>query len=58
MQRLTIPMLLLASLFAFGSARADDDANGATSKLHLEPYVFEAADGTRIDAERGSFSVP
>lgn len=53
---------LLAALLTAGSVSADDavadHSHAAAPELRLEPYVFEAADGTRVDAELGSFTVP
>lgn len=49
-----IRRILLACVLALGAAAA----HAAPPVLTLEPYVFTARDGTRIDAEKGVFEVP
>lgn len=61
MKHPTIPALLCAALLAAGTALGDAatkvTARSDAPELKLEPYVFEAADGTRVDAELGTFAV-
>lgn len=52
---LSIALFHAPALLAAGEA---DHRDGEAPPLALEPYVFEAADGTRVDAELGTFSVP
>lgn len=58
----TTPLWLMIALLFAPALLADDEADpragDAAPPLTLEPYVFEAQDGTRVDAELGTFSVP
>lgn len=55
--------LALAACLVAGLVTADEQGNTASpeaqaTSLRLEPYLFEARDGTRVDAELGTFTVP
>lgn len=58
----SVALLALAACAAApvaGSGRAPQAATASSApQLVLEPYTFVAADGTKVDAEKGAFEVP
>jgi hypothetical protein len=49
-----VPLVVFFALFA-GTAL---ESSALAAGLSVEPIVFAARDGTKVDAERGSFEVP